>query len=588
MNNPNEHDRQERHPEWMTDLVRVINAPGYDRWRAMVSGTGGCSHPIHLAGESVIVDASTGEVLHAYRTTDEPSGHLLVACGNRRASVCAACSEVYRADTFHLIRAGLSGGKGVPETVSAHPRAFVTLTAPSFGPVHTRREKDGTVRACRPRNREKLCEHGRPVGCHARHEPGDERLGQPICPDCYDYPGAVLWQAHAGALWHRFTLKVRHTLATEAGLSSTTFGKQVRVSFAKVAEYQRRGSPDPATPRVRRSWPNTSGDASPWPAPSRRNGRTDDPSRSPRRTTPVSRLRSDVPAQHEPQRDLRADPIGPSALGHPGPHPADPSLGHLRLRRTTRTGSEGVMTARRSRGDDGLHRDETRERWIASVTAGYTPAGKRIVKKASGKTKTEAKAKLKEIIRDYEDGLVLASTDYTVGDAVKYWLEHGLQGRGNSTVGLYTEFAGNHVISALGARKLRDLSVEDVDRWLAAKAPELSTRTLKLIYGILNRSVKNAMVRDKVKRNVVDLCEVPEGREGRRSKALTLPQAVAVLTAAEQASARIGGYIVLSLLTGVRTEELRELSWSHVVAFVAERKAWLPVTEAGWKHSGGL
>ncbi|WP_329427200.1 hypothetical protein OG339_43735 [Streptosporangium sp. NBC_01495] len=50
------------------------------------------------------------------------------------------------------------------------------------------------------------------------------------------------------------------------------------------------------------------------------------------------------------------------------------------------------MTTRRSRGDGGLHWDETRERWIASVTVGYTPAGKRIVKKADGKTKTETKA----------------------------------------------------------------------------------------------------------------------------------------------------------------------------------------------------
>jgi hypothetical protein len=33
------------------------------------------------------------------------------------------------------------------------------------------------------------------------------------------------------------------------------------------------------------------------------------------------------------------------------------------------------------------------------VTVGYTPAGKRIVKKGSGKTKTEAKEKLKEVLR---------------------------------------------------------------------------------------------------------------------------------------------------------------------------------------------
>ncbi|WP_460357716.1 tyrosine-type recombinase/integrase [Actinoallomurus acanthiterrae] len=43
-------------------------------------------------------------------------------------------------------------------------------------------------------------------------------------------------------------------------------------------------------------------------------------------------------------------------------------------------------------------------------------------------------------------------------------------------------------------------------------------------------------------------------------------------------------YIVLSLLTGVRTEELRELSWSHVVAFDKTRQAWIPVVESGWDH----
>ena len=242
------------------------------------------------------------------------------------------------------------------------------------------------------------------------------------------------------------------------------------------------------------------------------------------------------------------------------------------------------MTARRSRGDGGLHWDETRERWIASVTVGYTPAGKRIVKKASGKTKTEAKAKLKEIIRDHDDGLAIAPANYTVADAVKYWLQHGLGGRSATTVKMYTTYADNHVIPAVGARKLRDLSVEDVDRWLAGKRGELSTRSLKLIHGILNRSVKSAMRRDKVKRNVVDLCEIPEGREGRTSKTLTLAQAGSIIALAEQANLRMRAYVVLSLLIGARTEELRALLWSHVVAFDENRNLWAPVTETGWEH----
>ncbi|WP_239095519.1 replication initiator [Planotetraspora silvatica] len=207
----------------------------------MVAATGGCANPVHLSGETAVVDGRTGEVLHEYRTADEPTGFVLVACGNRRASVCQACSAIYQADTFQLIRAGLSGGKGVPESVSRHPRVFVTLTAPSFGSVHTRREKDGRVRTCRPRARDRVCQHGLPAGCHMRHEVADERLGQPLCAECYDYPGAVLWQAHAGALWHRFTAEVRRELARLSGMSRAAFGELARVSFAKVAEYQRRG-----------------------------------------------------------------------------------------------------------------------------------------------------------------------------------------------------------------------------------------------------------------------------------------------------------------------------------------------------------
>ncbi|MET8004402.1 tyrosine-type recombinase/integrase [Nonomuraea glycinis] len=220
------------------------------------------------------------------------------------------------------------------------------------------------------------------------------------------------------------------------------------------------------------------------------------------------------------------------------------------------------MTKRRSRGDGGLHWDEDRQRWIASLTVGYTPAGKRIVKKASGKTKTAAKDKLKEIVRDYEDGLAIAPGDYTVERAVNDWLAYGLNGRDPRTVESYTILCRKHVIPALGKRKLRDLSAEDVDRWLADKAKTLSTRTLQIIRSCLNRALKRAMARDKVKRNVVELCSVPVGKAGRPSKALTFAQADAVLKAAD--GTRLYAYVVVSLLTGARTQELRALTWDHV------------------------
>jgi integrase len=220
------------------------------------------------------------------------------------------------------------------------------------------------------------------------------------------------------------------------------------------------------------------------------------------------------------------------------------------------------MTKRRSRGDGGLYWSESRQRWIAEATIGYKPSGKRIVKKASGTTKTAAKDKLKDILRDLDDGLAIAPHHYTVKEAVNAWLTHGLNGRDEETVKNYRYLADGHVIPNLGSRKLRELSADDVDEWLAEMAKTLSTRTLRLLHSILNRSVRHAQARDKVKRNVVLLCDIPTGQEGRPSKALTLDQAVAVLHHSE--GSPLHAYIVLSLLIGARTEELRALTWDDV------------------------
>jgi integrase len=242
------------------------------------------------------------------------------------------------------------------------------------------------------------------------------------------------------------------------------------------------------------------------------------------------------------------------------------------------------MTKRRSRGDGGLHWDAKRERWIASVTVGYKPDGRRIVRTTSDRHKSRALEKLKQRIRDRDDGLPSEDAKYTVAQAVENWLKFGLNGRDKATVEKLTILANRHVISDLGARKLRELSADDVDEWLLRKASQVSTRTLQDLRSILKRCVARAQARDKVKRNVVLLCELPKGLGGRPSKALTVEQAREVLLATNAARTWLRAYIVLSLLTGVRTEELRDLTWFHVVCFDRERQEWVPVTDGGWDH----
>jgi hypothetical protein len=208
----------------------------FRRWEREFAADSGCSHPIQLRSRTDMIDLATGELAPLY-------GSAATACGNRREAICPACSAVYKRDAGQLVRAGLAGGKGIPETITTHPCVFATLTAPSFGPVHSRRMRGKTVLPCRPRRdaNARRCPHGRDISCPTRHAETDPRLGQPMCPACYDYETAVLFNAYAGDLWRRFVTYLPRHLARLAGVTQKTLRAQLRIRFVKVAEYQARG-----------------------------------------------------------------------------------------------------------------------------------------------------------------------------------------------------------------------------------------------------------------------------------------------------------------------------------------------------------
>lgn len=223
------------------------------------------------------------------------------------------------------------------------------------------------------------------------------------------------------------------------------------------------------------------------------------------------------------------------------------------------------MAKRRSRGDGGLSWDEARQRWVASITVGYTPAGKRVMRRRSARTKTEARKQLEKLMRDHADGLLQEVGNFTVADAVDDWLAYALAGRAESTKENRKIMVETHIKPFLGARKLQELTAEEVDKWLADRAKVLSTSTLQRVRALLSQVISRAQARDKVKRNVVLLCACPTGLGGRPSKALTMAQAESLLGAAMRfQTPAIRAYVVVSLLTGARTEEMRALTWANV------------------------
>ena len=145
----------------------------------------------------------------------EPDGILRLACKTRRASRCPSCAEIYRADTYQLIRAGLGGGKGVPATVAQPPvrvrHPHRPLLRPGPHPPGTRRQ--GT--ALPSRRDAAACPHGVAV-LHAG-TPATTTARRTAVPGLLRLHRLGAVQRRAPELWRRFTIALRRTSPATPG-----------------------------------------------------------------------------------------------------------------------------------------------------------------------------------------------------------------------------------------------------------------------------------------------------------------------------------------------------------------------------------
>ena len=137
---------------------------------------------------------------------------------------------------------GSLDGKGIDPTPSTdHPAVFATLTAPSTEPSTP--PADLRPPACRGAVDRSLPPWQTATLPASSTNPATAKYRPaPLRHDCYDYPGAVMFNARVNELWRRTTINIRRALAATARphrpRTSTT---NKRLAFIKVVEYQARG-----------------------------------------------------------------------------------------------------------------------------------------------------------------------------------------------------------------------------------------------------------------------------------------------------------------------------------------------------------
>src|ERR1022692_1498372 len=149
-----------------------------------------------------------------------------------------------------------------------------------------------------------------------------------------------------------------------------------------------------------------------------------------------------------------------------------------------------MAVKRRGRGEDSVYFDEANGCWVASVSLGYSPDGKRRRRTVRGRTKTEVRDKLRDLREDIASG-VQSSATYSVQQAIEDWLCDGLDGRSAATVSKYRHVL-KPVLDFIGHAPLRELTAHDVHRALAALAKNRSIATVAIAHNALTRAIRHA------------------------------------------------------------------------------------------------
>jgi integrase len=191
--------------------------------------------------------------------------------------------------------------------------------------------------------------------------------------------------------------------------------------------------------------------------------------------------------------------------------------------------SDKPKRRRRDRGDDGIWWDRANRHYVGAVSLGFDGDGKRNRPTVRGRTRAEVKGKLDKLHDELNAGIHAPAT-YTVEQCVKDWFA-SIE-RDEHTMQTLTGQARKWIYPRIGATKLKDFSATDAVKFFQQIAPFLSKRTLVMIKSTLRRSIRRAQVHDLIGRNVIELIDLPAGKPGRPSRAMTQDQAAKVLKTA--------------------------------------------------------
>lgn len=232
----------------------------------------------------------------------------------------------------------------------------------------------------------------------------------------------------------------------------------------------------------------------------------------------------------------------------------------------------------RGKGEGSVYRRSSDGRWVAQIEAGRSTAGRRQYARAVRRTRKDAYAALKELIRAADAGLTPGQSS-TVETFLAWWLDHALGDVTDATRARYRRAVDDWITPHIGTIRLNKLTPAHVQTMLTRlEAAGLSPKSRSLARDVLARALRWAEQTNVVGRNVARIVQGPRSTR-LISDALTADEAEAVLAKAK--GDRLEALAVVALRLGLRQGEALGLRWVDVDLEAGELTVARSKTRAG-------
>ena len=227
-------------------------------------------------------------------------------------------------------------------------------------------------------------------------------------------------------------------------------------------------------------------------------------------------------------------------------------------------------TKKRTNGTGSTYYRKSDNRWCASLSLS-SPDGKPRRVTRTAHTERAAKAKLKELQREYAEKGDIPTSILNIATWTRTWLDIVSKEVRPKTASGYRGSVERYIIPAIGTKQLKNLTpehVRQVEKYIATAGPGPGSRTAVLAYQALSLALTAAYREGKMQRNVADLVKRPRATKSKLT-VLTADHGMKVLHTVTGwpppvAIDRLASRWFAALLTGARQGELLGLEWDRV------------------------